>query len=98
MVKASKGIRRRTRFVLQNRVRERGTVPVTHQLQQFAVGDLASITIDPSVHKGQPHARFQGRTGRVVGSQGKAYLVQVYEGGKAKAVLARPEHLRRATP
>jgi len=98
VVKASKGFRRRTRSVLRNRVRERGIPPVTPGLQRFAVGDLASIHIDPSIPKGQPHVRFQGRTGRVIGSQGKAYLIEVREGGKAKAVLARPEHLRRSSP
>jgi len=96
MVKASKGYRRRTRSVMRRRVRERGLSPITKVFQQFDVGQQASVNIDPSMHRGQPHVRFQGRTGTVVGMQGRSYLIDVMMGGKKKQIIVRPEHLRKA--
>lgn len=96
MVKASKGYRRRTRSVMQKRARDRGLSPITRIFQKFEVGETASVNIDPSVHKGQPHVRFHGRTGVVVGTQGNAYLIDVKMGGKKKQIIVRPEHLRKS--
>jgi len=96
MVKASKGARRRTRSVLQKRARARGLSPITKAFQVFEVGDKAHIEIDPSIHRGQPHVRFHGLTGTVVGSQGGAYLLAVMAGNKKKQIIVRPEHLRKA--
>ncbi|MBU1158671.1 MAG: 50S ribosomal protein L21e [Candidatus Thermoplasmatota archaeon] len=96
MVKASKGYRRRTRSVMQKRARDRGLSPITKEFQTFDVGEQASVTIDPSLHKGQPHVRFQGHTGTVAGMQGDAYLINIKVGGKRKQLIVRPEHLRKA--
>jgi large subunit ribosomal protein L21e len=96
MVKASKGYRRRTRSVMQKRARDRGLSPITRMFQSFEVGEKANVNIDPSIHKGQPHVRFQGRTGTVVGMQGRAYLLDVRMGGKMKQILVKPAHLRKA--
>jgi large subunit ribosomal protein L21e len=96
MVKASKGYRRRTRYKMQKRARDRGLSPITHAFQKFEVGDRADVNIDPSLHKGQPHVRFQGQTGKVAGSQGNAYLIDVKDGGKKKQLIVRPEHLRKS--
>jgi large subunit ribosomal protein L21e len=96
MVKASKGYRRRTRYVLQKRARDRGLSPITRAFQSFDIGENANVNIDPSIHKGQPHVRFHGRTGTVVGMQGNAYLIDVMDGGKKKQIIVRPEHLRKA--
>lgn len=96
MGKASKGGRRRTRNVMQKRARDRGLSPLTRAFQKFDVGEKASVSLDPSIHKGQPHVRFHGRTGVVVGSQGNAYMLEVRDGGKTKRIIVRPEHLRKA--
>jgi len=96
MVKASKGSRRRTRSVMQRRARERGLSPITREFQRFEVGDRASVNLDPSVHKGQPHVRFHGRTGTIAGTQGRAFLLDINDGGKSKQLIVRPEHLRKA--
>jgi len=96
MVKASKGRRRRTRYVMQKRARDRGLSPITRAFQSFDIGENANVNIDPSIHKGQPHVRFHGRTGTVVGMQGNAYLIDVMDGGKKKQIIVRPEHLRKA--
>ncbi len=96
MVKASKGYRRRTRSVMQKRARDRGLSPITKEFQTFDVGEQASVTIDPSIHKGQPHVRFQGETGTVAGKRGDAYLIDIKDGNKSKQLIVRPEHLRKA--
>lgn len=96
MVKASKGYRRRTRSVMQKRVRDRGLSPITRIFQTFEVGEKANINIDPSVHKGVPHVRFHGHTGTIVRMQGEAYLIDVRMGGMMKQIIVRPEHLRKA--
>ncbi|OGS44688.1 MAG: 50S ribosomal protein L21e [Euryarchaeota archaeon RBG_13_57_23] len=96
MVKASKGYRRRTRSVMQKRARDRGLSPITRMFQKFAVGDKVNVNIDPSMHKGQPHVRFHGKTGTVVRMQGSAYLLDIRMGDMMKQIIVRPEHLRKA--
>ena len=97
MVKRSKGFRSKTRKKLSKKPRQHGMSPITKTLQQFEVGEHANIVIDPSIHKGQPHPRFHGLTGKIEGTQGKAYLVNVKVGSKTKSLIIRPEHLRKIT-
>jgi len=40
-----------------------------------------------------PAIRFHGKTGTVVGTQGRAYVLDVKDGNKIKTVLATPEHM-----
>lgn len=94
MAKRSKGSRSRTRKKLSKKPRNRGLTPITRSLQTFDEGDKVTIDIDPAVHKGQPHPRFQGWTGTVVGTQGKAFVVEVRDGNMTKELIATPEHLR----
>ncbi len=94
MVKRSQGLRSNTRHKLSRSRRQRGLSPITRALQQFAEGAPVNIVIDPSVHKGQPHPRFHGLTGRVVARQGRAYRVRVRVGNMVKQLIIRAEHLR----
>lgn len=95
MVRRSKGTRSKTRRVLKKKPRQRGLPSTTRILQTFEEGEKAAIVIDPSIHKGQPHHRFFGATGTVVGRQGKAYLVEVTSGNKKKTLIVGPEHLKK---
>lgn len=95
MVKASKGLRRRTRSKLRKRVRSKGLSPVTKMLESFKAGEKACIVIDPSIHTGQPHPKYQGITGVVLGAQGSSYLLKVKAGGKYKKVVVSPAHMKR---
>ena len=52
--------------------------------------------IDPSYHRGQPHHRFHGLTGKVMKIQGKAYVIRTRVGNMDKDLIVRPEHLRKA--
>jgi large subunit ribosomal protein L21e len=95
MVRRSKGTRSKTRRILSKKYREKGLPNVTKVLQTFEEGEKASIVIDPSVHSGQPHVRFYGLTGTVVGKQGKAYLIEVKAKNKKKTLIVGPEHLKK---
>jgi len=98
MVKASKGIRSRTRGMMSKSPRKRGMNSLARSFQKFEVGEKANIIIDPAMHKGQPHKRFHGQTGEVIGRRGAAYLLSVNEKGKMKTTICRPEHLKKARP
>ena len=91
MVRRSKGIRSKSRQIL----RKRPIHSITRALQQFEEGDSVNIVIDSSIHKGMPHIRFQGCTGKVEGKQGESYLVGINDGKKHKTLIIRSEHLRR---
>lgn len=95
MVKRSKGLRSKTRKKLRRNPRDRGLSPITRSLQEFEVGERANIVIDPSIHKGQPHPRFHGLTGQIIGIQGGSYVINVKVGHKIKELIIRPEHLRK---
>ena len=95
MVKRSRGIRSKSRHILRKKPRNRGISSITRAIQQFEIGERVSITIDSSVHKGMPHPRFQGYTGKIEGKQGDAYLVGINDGKKQKVLIVRSEHLGR---
>lgn len=93
MVKSSKGFRSRSRGTFTKEVRERGLPPVTRFLREFAVGEKVMVRIEPSDPHGQPHPRYQGRTCTVVEKRGRAYVVEFFDGGKRKELIATPIHL-----
>lgn len=92
-MKRSKGFRSKTRYKLQKPKRGR-TNPITRKIQNFQVDDLVHIIIDPSIHRGQPHPRFHGKTGRIIDKRGKSYVVVIKDGKKDKKLIVRPEHLQ----
>ncbi|QSG07321.1 50S ribosomal protein L21e [Halapricum desulfuricans] len=84
-----------TRNKLKNDPRDRGTSPPQRAVQQFEEGDAVHLAIDPSVNEGRFHPRFNGHTGTVVGTQGKAYKVQIKDDGVEKTLIVKAAHLRR---
>ena len=90
----SRGFKSRSRNKLTKKPRVGRSNPITKKLQTFNEGDLVHIIIDPSIHRGQPHPRFHGKTGEIVGQKGKAYLVAIKDGNKPKELIVRPEHLK----
>ena len=95
MVKRSKGLRSKSRHILRKKPRDRGMISITRALQQFEEGEMVNIVINPSIHKGMPHPRFQGYTGKIEGMQGGSYLVGINVGKKHKTLIVRSEHLGR---
>lgn len=94
IMRRSRGFRSKTRYKLKKSVRVGRTNPITKSIQSFHENDLVHIIIDPSVHKGQPHPRFHGKTGRVEEKRGRAYIVEINDGNKSKKLIIRPEHLK----
>ncbi|HVQ01335.1 MAG TPA: 50S ribosomal protein L21e [Candidatus Thermoplasmatota archaeon] len=94
-MKRSKGTRSKSRYIMRKKPRTRGISAVTRAMQQFEIGANVSVDIDSAIHKGMPHHRFQGYTGKIEGMQGDAYLVGITVGKKHKTLIVRPEHLGR---
>lgn len=93
-MRKSKGLRSRSRYKLKKSIRPSRANPISRKIQVFEDGNKVHIIIDSSIQKGQPHPRFHGKTGKIVGQKGKAYLVGIKDGNKAKELIIRPEHLK----
>ncbi len=90
----SKGPSSGSRKKLANRPRDRGFSPPQRAITEYEEGDRVHLALDPSVREGRFHHRFNGHTGTVVGKQGKAFQVQIVDGGKQKTLMVRPAHLK----
>lgn len=62
-------------------------------LHKYNLNDKVVIKIDSAVHKGMPHVRYYGKVGTVTERRGRAYVVELKEGGVIRKLIARPEHL-----
>ncbi len=91
-MRGSKGFRRDTRRKLKKNVREK--FRPEDYVRQYSVGDMVLLKIDPASQKGMPFPKFMGLSGKVTGRRGRAYIVSIYDKGKEKTVISRPEHLR----
>lgn len=94
MVTRSRGFKSRSRKKLTKTQRPGRSNPITKRIQKFEEGDLVHIIIDPSIHKGQPHSRFHGKTAKVSGQKGAAYILTLKDGNKTKELIVRPDHLK----
>lgn len=95
MVTRSHGPRRGTRKKLKKKIRERGKIKIAKFMQEFKEGEKVVIKPDPSYQKGMPNRRFFGRVGVIVSKRGKAYILEVKDGGKTKQVISLPVHLKK---
>ena len=59
----------------------------------YVVGDRVAIDTQ-SKFSGMPHPRYRGRTGVIVDTRGKAYVVQIRDGNMVKELIVPPVHLR----
>lgn len=90
MVVKSHGPKRRTR----EKFRKIGHIAVNRFLKKFKVGERVVIDIDSVSQKGVPFRRFQGLSGKIVEKRGRAYIVEIKDGGKTKYIPTKPEHLK----
>jgi large subunit ribosomal protein L21e len=90
----SNGPLSKTKGKLKNDPREAGTSPPQRAIAEFDEGQTVHLALDPSVEDGQFHARFNGQTGTVVGTQGSAYKVQIHDDGVEKTIIAKSAHLK----
>ena len=94
MVKRMGGSRHKTRYKLQRAAGEHGKLRLTARLAQFKEGEQVALIIDSSESKGMFFPRHHGKTGTVVGTQGRAYYVKIKDKNKTKTILALPVHLK----
>lgn len=92
-MKRKGGSRRKSRTKLTRHPRKQGKKDITSYLQTFEEGDRVVLSIDPSVHEGLFHPRFDGRSGVITGKQGDCYTVKITDKGKTKTVIAHPVHI-----
>jgi len=90
----SHGYRRKTRSLLRKSPREKGKSPLSRLLYEYKPGDKVVIDIDPAIHKGMPHRRYQGKVGTIIARRGRAYEISVRQGDRLKEIIVRPEHLK----
>jgi len=90
----SKGLKSKSRRKLTKHPRQKGLSPISRAIQDLPVGTRVSIILDAGVVKGQPHPRYHGRIGIVTERRGRAYVVDIRDGGSIKKVISRPDHLR----
>jgi large subunit ribosomal protein L21e len=89
----AKGYRRKTRYLLKRKSRERGKTGLSKVLREYEPEEKVVIKLDPSVHKGMPHRRFHGRIGVIAEKRGRSYVVNVTQGKAIKEIIVRPEHI-----
>lgn len=95
-MKRKGGTRRKSRSKLTRHPRQQGKKDITSYLSTYEEGDNVVLDIDPSVHEGMFHPRFDGRSGVITGSQGDCYTVEINDKGKDKSIIAHPVHIDEA--
>jgi len=90
----SHGERRKTRYKLKKSIKDKGLSPVSRAIRNFEQGQMVHVDVNPSVHKGMPNPKFHGRTGKILGQRGNAYIVEVSDGNSIKMIIANPQHLK----
>ena len=93
MARRSKGLKSKSRYKMTKYPRQHGLSPISKAVQDLQAGTRVSIILDPGVVKGQPHPRYHGRIGVVKERRGRAYIVEIRDGGSTKKIISRPEHL-----
>ncbi|MGB9576992.1 MAG: hypothetical protein ACP5O3_02345 [Candidatus Micrarchaeia archaeon] len=66
--------------------------PITRKLKKLPVGAAVRIKVDPR----QPcplKLRYNNRVGKIVGLQGRAYVVELNDLGKTKKFVVSNDHL-----
>lgn len=78
----------------KKKVRTRGKIQLSRYFQEMKKGDFVAIVREPSVQSSFP-VRIQGRTGKVEGRRGKAYMINLRDQNKEKKFLIEPIHLKK---
>jgi len=76
------------------RIRQKGKLGLSKVFKDIKPGDRVALIRYLSLTAAFPE-RFQGRTGVVVGKQGKSMIVMVYDGNKEKKLVIQKIHLKK---
>lgn len=91
IMKGSKGFRANSRYKLKE-----GRFKIADSLQDFKPGNSVRIKLNPNIHRGMPHPKYQGAFGKILGKKGNSFILEIKNGNKLKQIISRPEHLARA--
>lgn len=75
-------------------VRTRGKISLSKYFQTFKEGDSVAVIREAALSVNFPK-RLQGRTGKISGKRGKAYIVSIKDQTKEKSFLIEPAHLKK---
>ena len=87
--------RRKTRSLFKKNIREKGKISIRNYLQSFKEGEKVLLKAEPAVQKGMYFRRFHGKTGEIIGKQGKSYKIKLNDKNKEKQLIVHPVHLRK---
>ena len=90
------GARKQTRSKLSKRARTRGKITISRILKKFKIGDKVAISIEPAVHKGMTHPKYQGKHGEIVKKSKDCYYVEIKDRKMKKKLISAPVHLKEA--
>ena len=71
----------------------KGKIKLSRYFQEFVNGDNVTVIREFSLQPGFPQ-KIQGRTGKVIGKRGEAYIVNINDLNKEKIYIIHPVHLR----
>ena len=89
--KKAKGKRKKSRDLLKARKGRKATV--NKLVSGFEKGERVVVRINPSMHSAMPPMRYHGKTGKVVGHRGRAFIVSLKIGNKDKELIVGAAHL-----
>ena len=76
------------------KIRQKGKIGLSKVFAEMKAGDKVALVNNLSFRRAFPE-RFQGRTGTVIGIQGKSVVVCIKDGGKEKKFMAQKIHLKK---
>ena len=82
-------------MLTNKRIRQKGKISLQKYFQRFSDGDNVAIVKDLTVQSPGFPNRMQGRTGIVIGKQGRAYTVAIKDYARRKVYIVRPVHLKK---
>ncbi len=75
-------------------LKERGKIRFSEYFKDIQTGEKVAVKREKAVVANFP-SRIQGRTGDVIGKQGKSFLVKLMEFNKEKVFIIPAIHLKR---
>lgn len=75
-------------------IRERGKIRFSEYFKKINLGDSVAVVNEASVQSFFPQ-RIVGRTGKIKGSRGSFFVVEIKEGKTNKEYIIHPIHLKK---
>lgn len=76
-------------------LRQRGKIRFSEYFKELPIGQKVALKKEPSVTEVGFHKRMQGRTGVIVGKQGRGYIVKVKDLNMEKTLILPAIHLKK---